>query len=236
MQQENENTAHAVGMSGSDKVTDTAEATDTTKTADATKETSASGKAGSDKAAQTTTTAKAPKIAPTARIARNATVIGDVELGQDCTVLFGAVLRGDMGRKIVVGDRTNIQEGVCVHVPTDGDTIIGSDVTVGHGAIVHGCTIGNGTLVGMGAIMLDGAKVGKRCLIAAGALVTGTADIPDEMLVIGSPAKAVRPLTEAEIESLAESAEEYVQIGRDLAEQDLIDEGFAANLGCMSAT
>lgn len=223
MQQESGNTAHVSGMN------DAAGNANTGKAARL-------GQAA--QTAQTTNAAnafKSPKIAPTARIARNATVIGDVELGQDCTVLFGAVLRGDMGQKVVVGDRTNIQEGVCVHVPTDGDTIIGSNVTVGHGAIVHGCTIGDETLVGMGAIVLDGAKVGNRCLIAAGALVTGTADIQDEMLVIGSPAKAVRPLTEAEIEGLAESAEEYVQVGRDLAEQDLIDEGFAANLGCVKA-
>lgn len=226
MQQENGNTAHVAGMNDAAGNANTGKAAQLGQAAQAAQTANAAGAPN---------TVKSPKIALTARIARNATVIGDVELGQDCTVLFGAVLRGDMGRKIVVGDRTNIQEGVCVHVPTDGDTIIGSNVTVGHGAIVHGCTIGDETLVGMGAIVLDGAKVGNRCLIAAGALVTGTADIQDGMLVIGSPAKAVRPLTEAEIEGLAESAEEYVQVGRDLAEQDLIDEGFAANLGCVKA-
>lgn len=161
-------------------------------------------------------------IAPTARIAHNATIVGNVEVGEDCTILFNATLRGDMGRKVVIGDRTNFQELSCAHVPMDRDTIIGSDVSVGHGAIVHGCTIGDGTLVGMGAIVLDGANVGRNCLIGAGALVTGKADIPDGMLVIGSPAKAVRPLTDEEIASLAVNAAEYVQIGKDLADEGLL--------------
>lgn len=171
------------------------------------------------------------RIAPTARIARNATVIGSVELGEDCTVLFNATLRGDIGGKVIVGDRTNFQEHACAHVPLGADTVIGSDVSIGHGAIVHGCIIGDGTLVGMGAIVLDGAVVGKRCLIGAGAVVTRTADIPDRMLVIGSPAKAVRPLTDDELESLAVNAAEYVQIGKDLAAQGLMEEGHAPNLG-----
>ena len=175
------------------------------------------------------------KIASTARVARTATVIGDVELGEDCTVLFGAALRGDIGGRVIVGARTNFQENACAHVPLGADTVIGSDVSVGHGAIVHGCTIGDGTLVGVGATVLDGAKVGARCLIGAGAVVTGKADIPDEMMVIGSPAKAVRALTPEEVASLAKNAREFVQIGRDLAAQGLIDEGFAANLGVQPA-
>lgn len=162
------------------------------------------------------------RIAPSARIAENAVVVGDVELGEDVTVLFNATLRGDIGGKIIVGDRTNIQELACVHVPMDDDTIIGSDVSVGHGAILHGCTIGDGTLVGMGAIVLDGARVGKNCLIGAGALVTGTANIPDGMLVIGSPAKAVRELTEDEIADLAVNVREYIAIGKDLEAQGLL--------------
>ena len=175
---------------------------------------------------------RAASVHPTARIARNAVVIGDVELGAECTVLFNATLRGDCRGRIIVGERTNIQELACVHVPLDGDTVIGSDVSVGHGAILHGCTIGDGTLVGMGATVLDGARVGRRCLIGAGALVTGSADIPDGMLVVGAPAKAKRPLTDEELEGLAVNAAEYVAIGRDLAEQGIIDEGRAANAGC----
>ena len=141
-----------------------------------------------------------PRIHPTARIARNAVVTGDVELGARCTVLFNAVVRGDCAGRIAVGENTNIQEGACLHV----------------------CTIGDGTLVGMGAIVIDGARVGKRCLIGAGALVTGTADIPDGMLAIGSPARAVRPLTPEELAGLEESVQEYLQVGDDLVEQGLL--------------
>ena len=165
------------------------------------------------------------RIDPSACIAENATLIGDVIIGKDCTVLFNATLRGDIGGKVIVGDRTNIQENACLHVPMGADTVVGSDVSVGHGAILHGCTIGDGTLVGMGAIVLDGAKVGRNCLIGAGALVTGTADIPDGMLVIGSPAKAVRALSEEEISGLSVNVEEYIKIGKDLAAQGILKQG-----------
>ncbi len=169
------------------------------------------------------------KIHPTARIARNATVIGDVELGAQCTVLFNATIRGDYGGRIIIGDRTNIQELACLHVPIVGDTVVGNDVTIGHGAIVHGCTIGDRTLIGMGSILIDGAHVGSDCLVGAGALVTGTADIPDGMLVIGSPARAVRPLTDEELAYLRTSAEEYLEVGEDLVNEGLLVEGFAPN-------
>lgn len=171
-------------------------------------------------------------IDPTARIARNAVVIGDVALGADCTVLFNATLRGDCRGRIIVGERTNIQELACIHVPLDGETIVGSDVSVGHGAILHGCVIGDGTLVGMGATVLDGARVGRRCLIGAGALVTGSADIPDGMLVVGSPARVRRALTDEELDGLRINAEEYVAIGRDLVACGLLAEGAVPNAGC----
>ena len=157
-----------------------------------------------------------PNIDATARIARNATVLGDVTIGAETTVFFNATLRGDGGGRIVIGKRSNVQENACMHVSRRFDTIIGDDVTVGHGAIVHGCTIGDGTIVGMGSIVIDGAKVGKNCLIGAGALVTGTANIPDGMLVIGSPAKAVRALTDEELAGNLASAEEYVKTGAEL--------------------
>ncbi len=169
------------------------------------------------------------QISPTARIARNAMVIGDVRLGDDCTVLFNATIRGDMGGKVVIGNRTNVQELACIHVPLNNDTVIGNSVTIGHGALVHGCTIGNNTLIGMGAIVLDGAKVGSNCLIGAGALVTGTANIPDGMLVLGSPAKAVRALTAEEMSELTMNAEEYVEAGKELAAQGYLTEGWAEN-------
>lgn len=157
-----------------------------------------------------------PNIDGKARIARNATVIGDVTIGSETTVFFNATLRGDCGGRIVIGNRSNVQENACLHVSRRFDTIIGDDVTVGHGAIVHGCTIGDGTIVGMGSIVIDGANVGRNCLIGAGALVTGTANIPDGMLVIGSPAKAVRALTEEELAGNLASAQEYVEIGAEL--------------------
>ena len=163
-----------------------------------------------------------PTIDPTANVAASALVIGDVELAADVTVLHNATLRGDCNGRIVVGAQSNIQELACIHVPLDGDTIIGERVSVGHGAILHGCTIGDGTLVGMGAIVIDGARIGRDCLIGAGALVTGTADIPDGMLVVGSPAKAVRPLTEDERASLATNIDEYLKIGRTLKKEGLL--------------
>ncbi len=167
---------------------------------------------------------KAAHIDPSASIAPNATIIGDVSIGAECSVFFNATLRGDCGR-IVIGRGTNIQENSCLHVSSAADTIIGENVTIGHGAIVHGCTIGDGTLVGMGAIVIDGAKVGRNCLIGAGALVTGSADIPDGMLVIGSPAKAVRPLTKAELAGNAASAADYVEVGKRLVENGFMRKG-----------
>lgn len=159
------------------------------------------------------------KIPASACIAKDATVIGDVELGEEAIVCFGAVIRGDMGGRVIIGDRTNVQDVACIHVPLNDDTVVGSDVTIGHGAIVHGCRIGNGTLIGMGAIILDGARIGEHCLVGAGALVTGTADIPDNMLVIGSPARAVRELSAEEIDGLSLNVKEYLEAGKELVEQ-----------------
>lgn len=163
-----------------------------------------------------------PDIHPSAKIASNATIIGDVHIGEDATVLHGATLRGDLGGHVYVGARSNIQELACLHVPVNDDTVIGEGVTVGHGAILHGCTVGDGSLVGMGAIVLDGAKIGRNCLIGAGALVTGKMDAPDGTMILGSPAKVVRDLTAEELESLAENAAEYVVIGRELDAEGLL--------------
>lgn len=162
-----------------------------------------------------------PQIDPSAFIAHNATVFGDVTIGTQSCVLFNATLRGDCGGRIVIGERTNVQELACVHVSPGGQTVIGDGVTVGHGAIVHGCTIGDGALLGMGSIVLDGARIGPRCLVGAGALVTGKADIPEGMMVLGSPAKAVRPLTDDELAGLAENAEEYLGVARELDQAGL---------------
>lgn len=169
------------------------------------------------------------KIHPTARIARNATVIGNVEVGEEACILFGAVVRGDCNGRIAIGARSNVQDLACVHLPMDGETIIGDDVTIGHGAIIHGCTIGSHTLIGMGAIVLDGARVGKNCLVAAGAVVTGTADIPDGSVVMGTPGRVVGAVTDKHLSYIEGSLSEYLKIGKDLVEQGIIEEGYAAN-------
>lgn len=162
---------------------------------------------------------KVPTVSPTAHVATNATVIGNVTIGDECCVLFNATIRGDCDSFVRLGERTNVQEGVCLHVSHDSPTIIGHDVTIGHAAVVHGCTVGDHSLIGMGATVLDGAEIGSHCLIGAGALVTGSARIPDGMLVVGAPARAKRPLTDEEKASLEESAAGYVEVGYRLASE-----------------
>ena len=140
-------------------------------------------------------------------ICDGAKVSGDVTLGRGVNIWYNAVLRGDDGA-LIVGDNTNIQDGAILH---EG-TVLGRGCTIGHGAIVHGCTVGDNTLIGMGAIVLNGAKIGSDCIVGAGALVTGKADIPDGMMVLGSPAKAVRPLLPEEIERNRRSAAKYLKM------------------------
>ena len=140
-------------------------------------------------------------------IAEGAVVVADVTLGGGVNIWYNAALRGDEG-PIVVGRDTNIQEFCVLH---EG-TVVGEGCTIGHSAIVHGCTVGDNTLIGMGAIVLNGAKIGRDCIVGAGALVTGKMDAPDGSMILGSPAKVVRPLTEAEIESNRESARKYLRL------------------------
>ena len=147
-------------------------------------------------------------------IADNATVCGDVELGKDVSVWYGAVVRGD-DEKITIGERTNIQDNCVLHCDEGYPLSVGSGVTVGHGAILHGCSIDDGTLIGMGSVVLNGAKIGKNCLVGAGALVTGKMDAPDGSMIIGSPAKVKRALTEDEIKDNAHSAEFYVECAKE---------------------
>lgn len=138
-------------------------------------------------------------------IAHNATIVGDVILKPNANIWYGAVLRGDHGT-ITVGEGTNIQDNAVIHE----QTTIGNFCTVGHGAIVHGCTIGDYCLVGMGAIVLDGAVLSHHCMVGAGALVTGKTNAPEGSLLLGSPAKVVRPLTQDELASLEKSANDYI--------------------------
>lgn len=139
-------------------------------------------------------------------IADTAVVVGDVTLGKGVSVWFQAVVRGDEG-PITVGENTNIQDAAILHA----ETHIGKNCTIGHGAIVHGCTVGDNTLIGMGAIVLNGAKIGSDCIVGAGALVTGKMDAPDGSMILGSPAKVLRPLKPEEIEGNRAAMEEYLE-------------------------
>jgi gamma-carbonic anhydrase len=151
-----------------------------------------------------------PTIHPSAWVVPGATVIGDVTLEEESSVWYGAVLRGDINR-IVIGPRSNIQDNAVVHIDTGAPTSIGELVTVGHSAIVHACKIDNEVLVGMGAIVLDGAEVGARSIIGANALVTLGMKIPAGSLVLGSPAKIRRLLTLDEQNDIARWARSYVE-------------------------
>lgn len=142
-------------------------------------------------------------------LAPNATVVGDVALGKDVNIWYGAVLRGDAG-KISIGDGTNIQDCCVVHEQTQ----VGAYCTVGHGAILHGCTVGNGCLIGMGAIVLNGAVLGDRCLVGAGAVVTGKMNAPEGSLLLGNPAKIVRSLTPEEMADMSSDARNYIEKAR----------------------
>jgi carbonic anhydrase/acetyltransferase-like protein (isoleucine patch superfamily) len=142
--------------------------------------------------------------------APSADLIGDVRLGERASVWFGAVIRAD-NTPILIGEATNIQDGAVGHSDPGAPLIIGARVTVGHQAILHGCTIGDGALIGMGARVLNGAVIGAQCLVGAGALVTEGKQFEPGMLIVGSPARAIRALTEAEIAALGVSAEHYAQ-------------------------
>lgn len=161
-----------------------------------------------------------PRIHPTAFIAPGAAVIGDVTLGEEASVWYHAAARGDINR-IIIGPRSNVQDGAVLHVADAFHTEIGELVTVGHKAIVHACTVEDEVLIGMGAIILDGARIGARSIIGAGALVTGGKEIPPGSLVIGSPAKVVRTLSLEEQSSIRVWAERYVTLSRIYLEKGL---------------
>jgi len=151
-----------------------------------------------------------PRVHPTAFIDASAQVIGDVEIGEESSVWMCAVIRGDVHR-IRVGRRTSIQDGTVVHAMTGTHpTSIGDNVTIGHGAIVHGCTIENLCLIGMGAILLNGARVGAGSIVAAGTLLTENMKVPPKSLVMGSPGKVRRLLTQAEVADIQLYADRYV--------------------------
>jgi carbonic anhydrase/acetyltransferase-like protein (isoleucine patch superfamily) len=142
-------------------------------------------------------------------LAPDAIIIGKVDLGEDVGIWFGSVLRGD-NEPIVVGKGSNIQEGVMIHTDPRYPATIGENCTIGHHAIIHGCSIGDNSLVGMGATILNGAKIGRNCLVGANALVTEGKEFPDNSLIVGSPAKVMRVLDDEAVEKLKQSAVRYV--------------------------
>jgi carbonic anhydrase/acetyltransferase-like protein (isoleucine patch superfamily) len=146
-------------------------------------------------------------------VAPSAAVIGRVALGRDASIWFGAVLRGD-SEAITIGDRSNVQDNAVIHVDSDAAASVGDDVTIGHAAVVHGCTIGSFSLIGIGATILSHAVIGEYCLVGAGALITERKQFPDRSLIIGAPARRTRELTDQELRMLEQSAAHYVAQGR----------------------
>ncbi|HWS49945.1 MAG TPA: gamma carbonic anhydrase family protein [Microbacterium sp.] len=152
---------------------------------------------------------RVPSTAAGAFVADGARIVGDVRLATGSSVWYNAVLRGDSA-SITIGERSNVQDNVSVHVDADHPVVVGEDVSIGHNAVIHGCTIGAGSLIGMGAVVLSGAVIGIGCLVAGGAVVLGGTSVPDGSLVAGVPAKVRRPLTEEERAGLLANAEIYI--------------------------
>jgi len=150
----------------------------------------------------------APRVAATAWVADSAQVIGNVVLGEGASVWFGTVVRGDT-ECITIGAGSNVQDASVLHADIGQPLVLGERVTVGHQVMLHGCTIGDESLIGIGAIVLNGAKIGKNCLVGAGALVTEGKEFPDGSMILGSPARVVRPLSPEQIEGLRQSARHY---------------------------
>ena len=156
---------------------------------------------------------KKPDTARAAFVAPNATVLGDVKLGPSSSVWYGCVLRGDI-HTIEIGEGTNIQDLTMVHLADDYGVKVGRYTTIGHGAIIHACTIGDDCLIGMGATILDGAVIGDHCIVGANALDTQRCVAPPGSMVLGAPAKVVRPLKEAELLGLRPWAEKYIEVAK----------------------
>ena len=161
---------------------------------------------------------KKPDTARAAFVAANATVLGDVTLGAQSSVWYGCVLRGDIN-SIAIGEGTNVQDLTMVHLADDYGVKVGRYCTIGHSAIIHACEIGDECLIGMGATILDGAKVGDRCIVGANSLVTQRFVAPAGSMILGSPAKVVRPLTDAEQNGLRGWAEKYIEVAKAHAAQ-----------------
>ena len=153
---------------------------------------------------------KAPAVDATAFVAPDATLVGDVRLGPQASVWFQAVARGD-NEPIRIGAQSNVQEGAVLHADPGYPLTIGERVTIGHQAMVHGCTIGEGSLIGIQAVVLNGARIGKHCLVGAGAIITERKEVPDRCLILGAPARVVRHLSDEDVERLERAAAGYVE-------------------------
>ncbi len=161
-----------------------------------------------------------PIIHPSAFIAKGAIVLGNVTIRKECSIWYQATVRST-DSAIVIGEGSNIQDNAVLHTDTAHPVLIGSHVTIGHGAIIHGCTIDNNSLIGMGAILLNGCKIGKNCIIAAGALIPQNKEIPDNSLVMGSPGKIIRQVTDEETQKNTQNAEHYIRERLIYAQLDL---------------
>ena len=149
-----------------------------------------------------------PKIDPNSWVAPNAVIIGNVELKKNSNIWFNTTLRGDL-EPIIIGENSNIQDGSVIHTDPGCPTIVGNGVTVGHMVMLHGCTIGDNSLIGIGAVILNKAKIGKNCIIGAKALITENKEIPDNSLVVGSPGKIIREVTIEEKKAVLENTKHY---------------------------
>lgn len=158
-----------------------------------------------------------PEIADGVFVAENASVIGSVKIGKGCSVWYGAVIRADSD-SIVIGENTNIQDNCTVHTAFEYGVKIGNGVTVGHNAVVHGCTVGDNTLIGMNSTILNGAVIGNNSIVGAGALVTEHKQFPDNSLIIGVPAKAVATLDDDAVEKIRQNGIEYTAFAKDYLE------------------
>ena len=154
-----------------------------------------------------------PQLSEAAFVAEDARIMGDVRLGKDASVFYGCVLRGDI-ESILIGEGSNVQDGSIIHLADDLPAIVGTYCTIGHGAIIHACTIGDECLIGMRAVVLDGAEIGDQCLVAAGSVVTPRTKIPAGSMVMGTPGKVVRTLSADERAGLRHWAEKYIHVAR----------------------
>ena len=162
---------------------------------------------------------KTPDVDKAVFVAESADIIGEVKLGKNSNVWYNSTLRGDIA-PVIVGENTNIQDNSVLHVAHNLPCIVGDNVTVGHSVILHGTEVKNGCLIGMGAILLNNSVIGENSVVGAGALVTEGKEFPPRSLIIGSPAKRVREITDEELENLKANIDEYIELGRDTAESN----------------